>query len=193
MGRREDLKSGTYAIVMTIRKVLSHIKLQSGFTFGSVWFLFVQGFSRDSRTLGSPQSRVVGPDLVYRSEIVETVSHRRKEQWGLDSTGISEKHWEYLPELSIQGTGAFTGPLTWDSPTGSWSRLTTWATWTPQPSGESEWHRCAWGGMMPFSTAVAGIRHEPKECDMGHQVSAQGWQSPKVTSAPRKGSSLILS
>lgn len=32
---------------------------------------------------------------------------------------------------------------------------------------------------MPLSTAVTGLKHEPKERNMGHQGSAQGRQIQK--------------
>lgn len=139
-----------------------------------VWFLFVQGLWHwDPPTPLRAEWLVSIP--VNRSEMVERI--RWKE--GARGAGF---HWDFWEALRIPPS--VVNPRDRSLHCLLNLRLTHWhlveACHMRHMDSTGFWGkgvtRVCLGGMMSFSTAMAGIRHEPKGCDRGHQVSSQGWQ-----------------
>lgn len=183
MGEREDSKSGTYNSafnVTTIWKVLSYIKLKSGFTFGCLIPLCARVMTLGPRTL--PKAKWLVSVLVNRSEMLEAM--RRKE--GAMGAGFHWDFWEALripPGVVNPRDRSLRCLLNSLSPKLEAHPLVPGACHVSHMDSTGFWGKwmtqVCLGGMMSFSTAMAGIRLESKGCDMGHQVSAQGWQIRK--------------
>lgn len=177
---------------MTIRKVLSYIKLKSDFTFSSVWFLFVQGCSRDSVTLGFPQSRVVGPDPGIQEWDSEEGEPQKE---GTMGAGFHWDFWEALripPRVVSPRDRSLHCLPNLRLTTGSWLRLNHRGTWTPQATGESEGHRCAWGGMMPLVQWWLGSDMSQRDVTWVIRCLPRDGRF-KTDICTKEGSSLILS
>lgn len=149
--------------VMTIWKVPSYIKLKPS---SICWFCFILLGTKFLVRLGSAEQNGCSWSQYAGVRQCGGWDMEGKNKGTLDSTGTSkEKLRECLPELWIQGMGSCGTHSLTSHPVG-WGWLH--GPRAPEASRKQMTQESLRRKML-FSSAVAGIRHGPRACDMGHQ------------------------